>query len=95
MQASSGPPCMSCKPRDGFRSVDSSHRLGLSAPESFKKELFDQKSGTKTGRLAKELLDLKGSALRAGIAGFEAVNRLLERAEAEAEINSAGVTSTL
>jgi hypothetical protein len=61
-----------------------SHRLGISVPEPFKKKLFDQKSGTKTGRLAKDLLDLKESALRASTAGFQAVNRLLERAEAEA-----------
>jgi len=61
-----------------------SHRLGISAPEPFKEKLFDQKSGTKTGRLAKDLLDLKESALRASTAGFEALNRLLERAEAEA-----------
>jgi hypothetical protein len=61
-----------------------SHRLGMSVPEAIKKKLFDQKGGTKTGRLAKELLDLKDSELRASTTGFEAINRLLERAEAEA-----------
>jgi hypothetical protein len=61
-----------------------SHRLGIAAPEPFKRTLLDQKGGTKTGRLAKDLLDLKESASRASAAGLEAVNRLLERAEAEA-----------
>jgi hypothetical protein len=61
-----------------------SHRLGISVPEAFKKQLVDQQGGTKTRRLSKDLLDLKESTLRAGSAGFEAVNRLLERAEAEA-----------
>jgi hypothetical protein len=37
-----------------------------------------------TGRLAKDLLDLKEGALRASTAGLEAINRFLERAEAEA-----------
>lgn len=65
-------------------SYQQSHRLGISMPEAIKKKLFDQKGGTKTGRLAKDLLDLKESALRTSAAGFEAINRLLERAEAEA-----------
>lgn len=61
-----------------------SHRLGISAPEQFKKKLLDQKGGTKTGRLAKDLLDLKASAARGSAAALEGINRLLERAEAEA-----------
>jgi Family of unknown function (DUF6493) len=60
-----------------------SHRLGISAPEPFKKKLVDQQGETKTARLAKDLLDLKASAARAAAAGLEAINRLLERAEAE------------
>jgi len=61
-----------------------SHRLGISAPEPFRKKLLDQNGKTKTARLAKELLELKESASRAGAAGLEAINRLLERAESEA-----------
>jgi len=61
-----------------------SHRLGIAAPEAFKKMLIEQKAGTKTGRLAKDLLELRESASRAATAGLEAVNRLLERAEAQA-----------
>jgi hypothetical protein len=61
-----------------------SHRLGISPPEPFKKKLADQKGETKTGRLAKDLIDLQESALRIGTAGLEAINRLLERVEAAA-----------
>ena len=60
-----------------------SHRLGISTPAPFKKTLLDQKAGTKTGRLARDLLDLPESAPRAGTAGLEAISRLLERAEGE------------
>jgi hypothetical protein len=60
------------------------HRLGIATPELLKKRLLDQKGRTKTATLAKELLELKESASRGESAGFEAVNRLLERAEAEA-----------
>lgn len=69
-----------------------SHRLGISAPEPFKEKLLDQKGKTKTAKLARELHDLQGSALRANTAGLEAINRLLERAEAEVAHCSSSTT---
>jgi hypothetical protein len=59
-----------------------SHRLGLSPPEAVKTILADQKAENKTGRLAKDLVDLQASASRAGMAGLEGITRLLDRAEA-------------
>jgi len=58
-----------------------SHRLGIPAPQSVKAKLVDQKGGTKTGRLARALIDLEESPVRASAAGLEAIVRLLERAE--------------